>query len=291
MIESPFLQELLSEHTRENLIDLVVARFGVKAEALETEIQAIDDGVRLKELVKLAGKCRSLAPSASTLFRESEDGRSARVSRPRRPRDRRSPDPDGLEVGDLRSARWQGRETLPQRSPWSRISGMSFEDFFLSAVPCVPSASTLRHESESVRRAERLMPPPIDFLDLIRAGPFRRRGRLGGIGPPLRAVHPDESSAFGWGSAGDYDRLRHDVGSSDVCQSVFRSLFRGLKANRFQLDQQGDLEKLLHVMIRFNVATKARRSAVRLRELIDDFDQAGWIDPAYARIRKSPSKT
>ena len=78
---------------------------------------------------------------------------------------------------------------------------------------------------------------------------------------------------------GDYDRLRHDVGSADVCQSVFRSLFRGLKANRFRLDQQGDLEKLLHVMIRYNLATKARRSAVRLRELIDDFDLAAWKAP------------
>jgi DNA-directed RNA polymerase specialized sigma24 family protein len=31
-------------------------------------------------------------------------------------------------------------------------------------------------------------------------------------------------------------------------------------------------------MIRFNVATKARRSHVRLRELIDDFERGGWMD-------------
>jgi RNA polymerase sigma factor (sigma-70 family) len=77
---------------------------------------------------------------------------------------------------------------------------------------------------------------------------------------------------------GDFDRLRHDVGSSDVRQSVFRSLFRGLKEHRYQLDQPGDLERLLQVMIRFNVATRARRSSVRLRELIDDFEQQGWLD-------------
>ncbi len=52
----------------------------------------------------------------------------------------------------------------------------------------------------------------------------------------------------------------------------------GLRENRYQLDQPGDLERLLQVMIRFNVATKARRSSVRLRELIDDFEQGGWMD-------------
>jgi DNA-directed RNA polymerase specialized sigma24 family protein len=31
-------------------------------------------------------------------------------------------------------------------------------------------------------------------------------------------------------------------------------------------------------MIRFNVATKARRSCVRLRELTADFEQGGWVD-------------
>ncbi len=90
---------------------------------------------------------------------------------------------------------------------------------------------------------------------------------------------------------GDYDRLRHDVGSSDVCQSVFRSLFRGLRENRYQLDQPQDLEKLLQVMIRFNVATKARRSHVRLRELSDDFEQAGWSDAGPRRTSKSPTRT
>jgi len=77
---------------------------------------------------------------------------------------------------------------------------------------------------------------------------------------------------------GDRDRLRRDVGLSDVCQSVFRSLFRGLLENRYQLDQPSDLERLLQVMIRFNVATKARKCSVRLRELFDDFEQQGWVD-------------
>jgi hypothetical protein len=65
MIESPVLQELIAERTRETLIkaviDFLVARFGPKAEALETEIKGIADEARLNELVKLAATCRSLA--------------------------------------------------------------------------------------------------------------------------------------------------------------------------------------------------------------------------------------
>ena len=51
----------------------------------------------------------------------------------RRLRDRGSPAPGGLEVGDLRSARWRGRETSPQRSAWSRNLWEVFRGFFLRA--------------------------------------------------------------------------------------------------------------------------------------------------------------
>ena len=135
------------------------------------------------------------------------------------------------------------------------------------------------------------MPSPIDFPDLIRTSPFRRRSRLDGIGPRLEPFI-QRVVRIRMRQRRDYDRLRPRRRSSDVCQSVFRSLFRGLKENRFQLDQPGDLEKLLQVMIRYNIATKARRSGVRLRELIDDFEPGGMEGlPAHARIRKSPSKT
>jgi DNA-directed RNA polymerase specialized sigma24 family protein len=77
---------------------------------------------------------------------------------------------------------------------------------------------------------------------------------------------------------GDYEVLRRAVGASDVCQSVFRSLFRGLRNHRYRLEQPGDLERLLQRMVRFNVATKARRASVRLRELIPNFEQDGWVD-------------
>jgi len=65
MIESPLVDELKAEWTRKtmvrNVIDFLVARFGPKAEALETELKAIGDEARLKELVKHAATCRTLS--------------------------------------------------------------------------------------------------------------------------------------------------------------------------------------------------------------------------------------
>jgi hypothetical protein len=65
MIESPELQELEEEWTRETVLDdlmtLLVGRFGTKSESLKTELKAIDDEGRLKELVKHAATCRTLA--------------------------------------------------------------------------------------------------------------------------------------------------------------------------------------------------------------------------------------
>jgi RNA polymerase sigma factor (sigma-70 family) len=77
---------------------------------------------------------------------------------------------------------------------------------------------------------------------------------------------------------GDFDRLRLDVGSSDVCQSIFRSLLKGLRKDKYQLNHPDDLKKLLQTLIRFNLATKARRAWVRLRDLLDDEEQDQWID-------------
>jgi hypothetical protein len=65
MIESPVLQELKEEWTRETVIDdlmtFLVGRFGAKAEALKIDLQAIDDEARLKELIKHAATCRTLS--------------------------------------------------------------------------------------------------------------------------------------------------------------------------------------------------------------------------------------
>jgi RNA polymerase sigma factor (sigma-70 family) len=121
------------------------------------------------------------------------------------------------------------------------------------------------------------MAQPTDILDLIQRS---RSGEEAASAELVRQLEPiiQRIVRIRMRQRGDYDRLRHDVGSSDVCQSVFRSLFRGLRENRYRFDQPQDLERLLQVMIRFNVATKARRSHVRLRELFDDFEQGGWVD-------------
>jgi DNA-directed RNA polymerase specialized sigma24 family protein len=129
------------------------------------------------------------------------------------------------------------------------------------------------------------MPPAIDFpglIDQVRSGDEGASAELVRLFAPFiqRMVR------IRMRRRGDFDRLRREIGASDVCQSVFRSLFHGLRKNRYRLDQPGDLEKLLQVMIRFNVATKARLASVKLREFIDDFEQAGWMDSGPRPDRK-----
>jgi len=85
---------------------------------------------------------------------------------------------------------------------------------------------------------------------------------------------------------GDYDRLRHDVGSTDVCQSVFKSLFERLKEGRFDLNQPKDMEKLLVAMVRFKIANKARKLSVVWREVRSDAAPTERVDP-----RPGPEKS
>jgi len=69
MIESPVLQELIVERAREtaretaqkDLTTVLVARFGSKAQALETELKAIGEDERLSGLVAHAATCRTLS--------------------------------------------------------------------------------------------------------------------------------------------------------------------------------------------------------------------------------------
>jgi RNA polymerase sigma factor (sigma-70 family) len=77
----------------------------------------------------------------------------------------------------------------------------------------------------------------------------------------------------------DYDRLRHDIGSIDVCQSVFKSLFARLKGGRFDLNEPKDMEKLLSAMIRLKIANKARRLSVIWREVSSALVQGDLVDP------------
>jgi RNA polymerase sigma factor (sigma-70 family) len=123
------------------------------------------------------------------------------------------------------------------------------------------------------------MGEPPDLLDLI------RRVRSGDEAAAAKLVQCFEPFIqrvvrLRMRQRGDYEVLRRAVGASDVCQSVFRSLFRGLRNHRYQLEQPGDLERLLQKMVRFNVATTARRASVRLRHLIHESEPGGWIDSA-----------
>ena len=111
------------------------------------------------------------------------------------------------------------------------------------------------------------------------AGAIRRRGRRDGALVAqfepfiLRVVR------FRMRHRGDYDRLTLRVGSIDVCQSVFKSLFARLKAGRFDLNQPKDMEKLLSAMIRFKIANKARKLSVVWREVQSDPGPGERVEP------------
>ena len=77
------------------------------------------------------------------------------------------------------------------------------------------------------------------------------------------------------------DRLRPEIDSADICQSIFKSLFVGLRDGRFELDQPEQLQKLLSAMVRFKVATKARRLSVTLREVLE-------LDAPQERVDSAP---
>ena len=58
MIESPVLKQLIADSGR-GYYQVLVARFGAEARALEAEMKAIDDD-RLDELITSAATCPSL---------------------------------------------------------------------------------------------------------------------------------------------------------------------------------------------------------------------------------------
>ena len=64
MTKSLFLGDIKAEWTREaaieDLVTVLVARFGDQAGAVENALKAIDDASRLKELIKHAATARSL---------------------------------------------------------------------------------------------------------------------------------------------------------------------------------------------------------------------------------------
>jgi DNA-directed RNA polymerase specialized sigma24 family protein len=67
----------------------------------------------------------------------------------------------------------------------------------------------------------------------------------------------------------DHQRLRPEIDSADICQSIFKSLFVGLREGKFELNRPEQLAKLLSAMVRFKVATKARLLSITLREVLE----------------------
>jgi RNA polymerase sigma-70 factor (ECF subfamily) len=113
-----------------------------------------------------------------------------------------------------------------------------------------------------------MMIEPEGFQELIRlarAGDEAAAARLAReFEPFLRRI-----IRFRMRGRADLDRLRPELDSADICQSVFKSLFVGLRGGRFELGRPEQLHKLLAAMVRFKVATRARRLSVTLREVLD----------------------
>jgi RNA polymerase sigma factor (sigma-70 family) len=126
-----------------------------------------------------------------------------------------------------------------------------------------------------------LMPELEDFQELVRRA---RDGEEDAAARLAREFQPFilRFARIQMRNLPNYRRLRVEVDSADICQTVFKSLFKGLRKQRFTLDQRGHLEKLLFVMIKFKIATKAGRLSVRLREILD-------ADVYDARIDTTPS--
>jgi DNA-directed RNA polymerase specialized sigma24 family protein len=128
------------------------------------------------------------------------------------------------------------------------------------------------------------MPPQNHFQDLIvrvRAGDQDASTELARMFEPyiLRVIR------FAMRKKPYYGKIRSRLGSSDICQSIFKSLFVGLKEGRFELDQPEHVQKLLRIMSRFKIATEGRRLSVILREVMD-----GGSPPDQADSGPSPEK-
>ena len=124
------------------------------------------------------------------------------------------------------------------------------------------------------------MPEFCDFQELIRLA------RAGDEDAAARLAHEFEPFIrrfvrFRMRSRSNHDRLRPEIDSADICQSIFKSLFVGLREGRFELNRPEQLAKLLSAMVRFKVATKARRLSVTLREILE-------LDAPNDRIDSGP---
>jgi len=98
MIESPVLQELKAEWTREAareaaretalqtnrraIVDILVARFGPQAEEVATQLETIDDDASLKGLIKFAAVCSDFQSFRKELAARHGDTRGVSLKTP-----------------------------------------------------------------------------------------------------------------------------------------------------------------------------------------------------------------
>jgi hypothetical protein len=61
MLELPFIQEIVAETQHKTLLRFLAARFVQVPEEIRTAVQAVQDPVKLDELVDWAGRCPDLA--------------------------------------------------------------------------------------------------------------------------------------------------------------------------------------------------------------------------------------
>ncbi len=61
MIESPLIQELVTERMHAAILDVLEVRFGLVPQDSAAAVQAIQDDQRLKELHKFAAGCGDLS--------------------------------------------------------------------------------------------------------------------------------------------------------------------------------------------------------------------------------------
>lgn len=85
-------------------------------------------------------------------------------------------------------------------------------------------------------------------------------------------------------------RLRRVLDSVDICQSVLASFFMRAALGQFELEQPDQLLKLLTVMARNKLASKARRSELTRREYRAVEDDSAAKEP-LAAPDPSPSQT
>ena len=89
MIESPVLQELKAEWTREAqhrmIVGVLVDRFGAVAEDVETELKAVNNETNLRELVKVAVTCPDLESFRARLGIRVEDEDDVSLGEDERP--------------------------------------------------------------------------------------------------------------------------------------------------------------------------------------------------------------